>query len=654
MIEYKFPPTLETAQQVAAIYHYDQRKDGTRCNYIPKTRQCDGPGGELKGIQRQIKNTLKLINEIKANANSFIGAASDLTNQIGSLINDATTFITGLVKTLIDKMRFYVVNKINNGIKDLINLIPPNLIPNANAANETATDTLQCVFNKIIGRLFNLVKGLLEDIVDKYINAPMCAIEQFVGDLLGNILGDITQGIDNALSQINGLLDKATSFIGDVFDVLDIISGVLKFLSCDEELDCSMPEEWSFWYGAKCFTDDISANLKSKIAGIATSLNSGETAACNTSAIPCGPPRVVINGNGSGALGNPIISSTGALLGIDIKNGGTSYTQQPNIQIVDDCGNGNGAVVYARTTDYFLETGIASTTGNLIVGLNPTFSGIGLTPVSLGENFAGITTIGISTSGVSTSFVGINTNQNALVYIPGVGTTTSGSIIDVVIIDPGVGYLPAPDGSAGGNDNTITRPNDSLFIDNDGNYTVLPPNTTIPVLPGNTIYLPPATNVPVYNNDGDLVTTLPGQGQTVPVAINTSGTITTPVYTPTNNQGSQPNSNGTYPVVLTIKDVVITNPGVAYTNTDTINITPDNGAVLNPVFGNNGQLINVDIIKPGIGFTDFPRITINSNTGFNAQITPVFGVLRISEIEEDVIPPGTSIINVVDCVGRTL
>ena len=625
--EYKFPPTLETAQQIAAIYHYDQLKDGARCNYIPKTRQCDGPSGELKGIQRQIKNTLNLINEIKTNANSFIGAASDLNNQVNSLLNDATTFITGLVKTLIDKMRSYVVNKLNNGIKDVINLTPPNLQAAINGATETATDTLQCAFNKIIGKLFNLVQDLLGGIIDKYINAPMCAVEQFVGDLLGQVLGDITAAIDGALAAINGLLGQAASFIGSVLDALDIVSGILKFLSCEEELDCSMTEEWSFWYGPKCFTEEVSSNLKSKIQNIAIpnqqDSGGGGGGSCNTGTIPCGPPKVVVDGTGTGAAGNPIISATGSVLGIDFVSGGTGYSGTPNVQIVDDCGKGNGAVIYPRTTQYFVDIGVATT----------------------------IPTI-VSRQGIVTTFSGISTTDftRDRIYIAGIGTTTANSIVDAVVLDPGVGYIPAPDGSTGGNDNTVTKPNDTLYVDNKGNYTVIPPNTPVNVVPGDTIYLPPATTVPVYNNDGNLVVTLPGQGQTVPIAITTSGTLTTPVYNPTVNPGQSPTTNGTYPVVLTIKDVVVTNPGVGYTNTDTISIVPDNGAVLNPIF-NNGQLINVEVIRSGIGFTDFPKITIISNSGFNAQVTPVFGIIRINE-EDVTIPPGTPVIDVIDCVGR--
>lgn len=697
--QFNSPPTIETAQQIAAIYHLDQRDDGSRCNYIPKTKQCDGPKGELKGIQRHIKNLLRLINKIKTNAKSFIGAASDLTNQISSLVNDATAAITALVKNIVDKLRSYVINKINNGIKDLINLVPPNLQAAVNGANEEAIDVLQCVFNKIIKRLFSFILDLLNQLIDKYINAPMCAVEDFIAKILNNILGDVTSAIDEVLSTINGLIGKASKFIGDIFDVLDIVTGFLQFLTCEEELDCSMTEEWSFWYGAKCFTDDLSENLRDKIKAIGIGTTDISEIPCNTGSIPCGPPKVIFDGLGSGAIGNPIISATGALLGIDFVNNGSGYNQDLNVQIVDDCGNGNGAVVYPRTTDYFVNAGLAITIRNTQAGIGTDAGGITTTQtgtnvnnqLGIGTNISGISTnqTGIGTNiinqpGTGTTIINIPTTQTGIgtnindqigagttigivtngqpgtptnsIFIPGIGTFNPGSIVDVVVIDPGVGFLPAPNGSTGGNGETFTKPNDTLYQDKDGNYSVFPPNTTIPVLPGDNVFLPPATNVQVYNNDGDLVGNLSGQGQTVPIGITTAGNITTPEYDSTQNTGSQPGSSGSYPVVLTIKDVVVTNPGVAYSSRDSIKITPDNGSVLTPIINDNGQLTGVNIVNPGIGFTDFPKIVLQSTTGVNARITPVFGVIRVGDLkeEDDLIPTGTPIINVVDCVGRTL
>lgn len=607
--KFKFPPILETAQQVAAIYHYDQLKDGARCHYIPKTRFCDGPNGEMKGIQRHLKNVINFVTKIKSQSDTFLGKASDLPNAINSLMNDAIIFITTLIKTLIDKARGFVVNKFNNGLKDLINLVPPNLVPTVNAAKEKGADAIQCGFNGIIAKLFDLVKGLLEDVIDKYVNAPMCAVENFIGGVLGSVLGDITSTVQGALDQVTGLIGKATQFVDDIFSALDGIFGFLKFLTCEEQADCSMLDDWSFWYGAKCTTDDIPENSKTKIKEVAESkinqTNGGgsTTPSCNTNQLPCGPPNLVVDGigNGSGAAGNPIISGSGSILGVDLVSGGQGYLN-PNVKIIDTCGNGNGVVAVPRLS------------------------------------------------------------------IPDPPKDKGSSLEDIIIIEPGVGFLPAPNGSTGANQETYSKPDESIYEDNEGNKEVVKCKRTIPVFVGNKLYLPQATTAEVYDTEGNVLQTLNGLGQVTPITITANGTVTIPCEvqtTPTVGSGNSirptpyPNSsNGTYPVALGITSVFITNPGIGYTSGDTITVTPDNGAILEPIITGDqeagaGQLTGVNVVQSGIGFTEFPRIVVNSTTGFNANMVPVFKIIRVNETPDEV-PLGTPLIEVIDCVGRVV
>lgn len=581
-------PFLENPQQCVAVYHYDQLKDGARCHHVPKTRTCDGPNGEMKGIQRQLKNVINFVNDIKSKADTFLGQASDLSNAISSYISDAAVFITNLLKTLIDKIRGYVVNKFNNGIKDALNLVPPNIAPTVNAANEKGTDAIQCGFNAIIRGLLEVVQKLLEDVIDKYINAPMCAVENFIGAILGTILGDISSTIQGALDLVNDLIGNITKFLGDAFSVIDTIFGVLKFLTCEEEVDCSMVEDWSLWYGAKCVTDEIPEDSKEKIKQAAEAqidqrepkLNAPP---CNTSQLPCGPPNFIVDplgtGIGSGAMGNPIISGTGSLLAIDLLSGGINY-QNPHAKIVDTCGNGNGVVLLPRL-----------------------------------ENT---------------------------------------SIKDVVILEPGVGFLPAPNGSTGANQSTYSKPDESIYEDVEGNKQVVKCKRTIPVFVGDKLYLPQATKAEVYDEFGNVLQTLNGLGQITPISIASTGRVTIPceVSNPVRTPNYPTSNNGTYPVAIGISNIFITNPGVGYTTGDTITVTPDNGAILEPII-DNGQLTGVNVVQSGIGFTEFPKIVLNSTTGFNAGMVPVFKIIRVNETPDEV-PFGTPLIEVVDCVGRTL
>ena len=182
------PPTDESSDpNVANVRDADKNIDGTRKFYLPITINCEGPSGELQGLQRVIKQLLIDIKRAKRFTQSFVGAASNLGSNITNLINEATIFASSLMKSLITKIRGFVVNRFNDEATKLFDLLPPNLRPNAAEGTEKATDTIECVFNKIISNSMKLVKTLLLDIIDKYVNAPLCAIESFVGNFFSNI-----------------------------------------------------------------------------------------------------------------------------------------------------------------------------------------------------------------------------------------------------------------------------------------------------------------------------------------------------------------------------------------------------------------------------------------------------------------------------------
>lgn len=85
---------------------------------------------------------------------------------------------------------------------------------------------------------------------------------------------------------------------------------------------------------------------------------------CDTEPKPCGPPRVQIYGGGGiGARANPIISPGGAILGIDIVDGGYGYKTPPLVQVIDDCNTGSGAVIETEIDRGRVTNGIVKDTG---------------------------------------------------------------------------------------------------------------------------------------------------------------------------------------------------------------------------------------------------------------------------------------------------
>jgi hypothetical protein len=288
--------------------------------------------------------------------------------------------------------------------------------------------------------------------------------------------------------------------------------------------------------------------------------------ACPTNPKLCGPPRLqFFGGMGMGAMANAVISpNSSSVIGFDIVNPGFNYLTPPFANIVDECGSGSGSRVIVQTQPYG-------------------------------------TSAGLNTAGAGGS------------VLNGGGTKGGLEVKNVVVLSPGDGYLPAPNGSLGGNGRTWKKPNESYVKTKEGNYYVVPSGLQPPNLSPEDTFFPP-----------EPTPTIPQDQQTL-----------------------------SYPVVTEIEEVYIDRPGFGYEPGDTITVTPDNGAILEPVINGRGEIVRVNVINPGIGFIDLPTITVKSPRGYNASLIPVLKVTPISKIPDPtIIPPGTQLISVVDCVGR--
>ena len=184
-------------------------------------------------------------------------------------------------------------------------------------------------------------------------------------------------------------------------------------------------------------------------------------------------------------------------------------------------------------------------------------------------------------------------------------------IKNIVVLSPGDGYLSAPNGSLGGNGRIWKDVGEGYVERDDGRYYVVPSGKEPSNLSPGDKFIPPQ---PPIELDPNIIS---------------------------------------YPVVTEIEEVFVDDPGFGYGPGDTLEVIPDNGAVLEPVINDRGEIAQVKVIKPGIGFIDLPEIVINSPRGYNAKLIPVLKVIPIADIPDPtVIPPGTQLISVVDCVGK--
>ena len=73
---------------------------------------------------------------------------------------------------------------------------------------------------------------------------------------------------------------------------------------------------------------------------------------CLTGDQPCGPPALkFFGGGGVGASANPVVDSSGNLIAVDLVSGGFGYVSPPQVQVIDPCNNGSGAVLQSILGD---------------------------------------------------------------------------------------------------------------------------------------------------------------------------------------------------------------------------------------------------------------------------------------------------------------
>ena len=624
------------------------RKDGaskeqylneSKPKIIPTISKCEP--SPVVGIQREMKNMIAEVQRIKKTANDWETKVStkidNIEKEIAKVKGNATKAIAGDVKRITAEIQKNALKKVNDALSESYNEVFPTELPELKVKVEIANDELACLFKNIMKNLTGMVGGFLDQVTDKFINTPPCASENFLGSLLGKISGLIDSAISSVMAPIKGLLAGMGVATSAIDDVMGFATDALSFLTCEEDPRCSEVKEWNSISGAeKSATLDLFSivnkakeaaslvqnavegvtNIGSALSDIAKNADFSDALkpGCNTGPVNCGPPTVeFIGGGGSGATGNVIVSALTTVMGVDIITPGGNYIGAPRLKFSDSCNKGKGAV------------------GRAVMGQVPVQVRVPVqvsVPVQVTTTLPdGTTTTGPDPNGATTLVPDPN---GATTLVPDPNGKTTLGVTQIIMDDTGIDYLPAPDGSQGGDGRTWADADETTIRRADGTYdTPYKPGTVIPV------------------SIGDEVTN-PGGGVDL---ITETGTITARPPVDKSKGGPFPSlGSGDYPVVLEIEDINVLDPGFGYDPNDKVVV--GNGAELKIEVDSLGSLTKVDVLNGGIGFTEDPDIYIDSNSGYNAKLMPVFKVNRVGE---DIAPEAVStgaVLSVIDCVGK--
>lgn len=450
------------------------------------TCKRDNAVGALTGLLGDFAETLIGAQNY---ANFYVNGVTGVLQNLQGEIDLIAKQMAGIMEGMFNGVRDWIFAEIGKRIKNFLNdILPEEVKPIFGLSLKEITDIIYCIFENLIKALFKTIFEFLVSLIGKFINAPICAAEEFIGALMGNLANGINEAISPILNTLSETLGGALGSVNDIIDkALNYIGFIYNFIGCDE-FKCPLPSRWDNTLGpsqqerdqaTKIFKGisilniptafDENGNPKQTLGGFLNEAQQNtdsifklnpedkKTASeiaslvggCQTQILRCGPPTVeIFGGEGVGGFANAVVSNLGEIIGADVIERGFGYTPEkpPYVTFRDACGNGAGArgrveigndggidriIIDYTGYGYLNNQGDTITTSGTIPG-TPTPG----TPVTGVIDTVIVTNPGFGYNPGDTITIG-----NAVVQPVIVG----GSVVSANVIDPGFGFTEIPD-----------------------------------------------------------------------------------------------------------------------------------------------------------------------------------------------------------------
>ena len=453
---------------------------------------------------------LQQLNESSTYLDPVYGGFVDMKKEIKFTASKIHNSMTGLVR----RGRTWLIQEsVGKFSEELSKKVDRHTKLKVTNATSRLNKLVYCNIEKIADGLLDYIEGSLENMVGSIIDVPICAIENFLGDMFGQVLNVLDNDLGGLFGQLNNLHGGGIALPSEVFTKgIQIANLITNVLECDGVTCPVEPTSFSNKYG-------VQKKIEDKMDGIV------EKASLNK-------------------LINPLLDK--------IDNAIDAEPSKP------DC-NTNVLRCGPPKVD-FIGGGGRGVTGSAIV--NAIGRVIGVAIGGAGSGF---------TSPPLLTFVDSCGNGSAAGGYPRI---KDGKIVDVVITEPGSGFLP--------NTTETTR-----------------------------------------DENGDLVVK-----EVIP----------------------DPNGNydGEISYVTQLDDVVVQNAGVGYNEDDTVTV---DGAEVELVI-QNGHVIGANVVNSGFGFTDLPKLQINTNNGVGAKLLPVLKFTKVDDAESNVEVTQDAVVTVISCIQK--
>jgi len=349
--------------------HFDNKS-----YHVPKPEICTDPSKKSGGISKTLQKFFDKVNELDQFSDGWIDPVLNKIVDMDELIDDASQEVSQAMSGIIRGARFKMFEEINEAVDDVVDFLTPDFLEKS-IETKKKKDEIFCAIENILNGLKNVVGDFLKGLIGNILNAPLCAAEQFLSGLMSKLTMDIQNMIAPLLSGLSKFTGKAMpDFKSMMTKAMEMTAAALALFECEDQKCDANPADFLTNIGPdkkkkmdkKGLLSKFTQLSGSKLVGGISNLpglafpNSvigdtvgsfsggspleGLVGGCNVSSKQCGPPRIeIFGGGGFGAVADAVINETGKIIGVNMKDFGSGYTEAPFVTMIDDCNNGKGA-----------------------------------------------------------------------------------------------------------------------------------------------------------------------------------------------------------------------------------------------------------------------------------------------------------------------
>ena len=381
---------------------------------IPKPEICEDSEKKTGTISKSLQKFFDKVSKLQKFSNGYIDPTLNKVVNMDKEIDKASQEISNAMSGIVRGARFKMFEEINEAVDDAVDFLKPDFVKKQIEAKKLK-DGIYCAIENILNGLKNVVGDFLKGLLGNLINIPLCAAEQFLSGLMSKLTNDIQNMISPLLSGLSKFTGKTMPAFQDMMTkTLSATAAALALFECEGQKCDENPADFLTNQGAdpkkklnfnnmlNKFTTLSGSGLVSGLGDLvglsfpqanligdnvgdfsgASPLN-GLVSGCNPQNNKvCGPPRIeIFGGGGFGALADAVINETGKIIGVNMRDFGSGYTDKPYVTIIDDCNTGQGSVGEAimdgdqvvnigilQTGDGYLSDGVSDSEGVDVIG----------------------------------------------------------------------------------------------------------------------------------------------------------------------------------------------------------------------------------------------------------------------------------------------